>query len=73
MKKFPVQIVENRKGYWIKFGTWSDEKYWDMVSEEDMVSVADWCREHECGTRMSYDMFEFKSQKDLEFFMLKWS
>ena len=72
-RNFPVHLVEDRPGHWIKFGSWSDEQSWDIVSEEDMVMVANWCAEHGCGKRMSYDMFKFRTEKELQFFMLKWA
>ena len=71
-KNFPVNLVEDRAGYWARFGAWNDDTSWDIVSEEDMLMVTKWCEEHECRKRMSYDMFQFKTRKDLEFFMLKW-
>ena len=69
---FPVLVLD-KPGHWIKFSNWSNETSWDMVTEEDMVAVADWCREHDCGARMSYDMFQFRNKKELEFFMLMWA
>ena len=31
-----------------------------------------WCRDNHCGYRIAYDMFAFKSQKELSMFLLKW-
>jgi hypothetical protein len=31
-----------------------------------------WCVEHECGKRMSYDMFGFKNEKQKTMFLIRW-
>lgn len=72
-KNFPVNLVEDRPGHWARFGSWNDNTSWDIVSEDDMSRVAAWCAEHNCGTRMSYDMFKFRTEEELQFFMLRWA
>lgn len=42
------------------------------MSEQDMDPIQEWCREHHCGTRMSFDIFKFKSDADMTMFLLKW-
>jgi membrane-bound lytic murein transglycosylase len=35
--------------------------------------IQQWCQEHDCGTRMSYDMWKFKTKQQMTVFLLKWS
>jgi hypothetical protein len=43
------------------------------ITEEDGVMIAEWCKEHNCGRRTSFNMFEFRNKNELSMFMLKWS
>jgi len=38
-----------------------------------IAEMVEWCRENHCGYRIAYDMFEFKNQKDLTMFLLRWN
>ena len=42
------------------------------MSERDMDPIQQWCIDHNCGTRMAFDIFKFKSQKEITMFLLKW-
>ena len=42
------------------------------MSESDMDPIQQWCIEHNCGTRMAFDMFKFKTDADITMFLLKW-
>ena len=42
------------------------------MSERDMDPIQQWCIEHNCGTRMAFDMFKFKTDADITMFLLKW-
>ena len=42
------------------------------MSEQDMDPIQQWCTEHTCGTRMSFDIFKFKTDADITMFLLKW-
>jgi hypothetical protein len=42
-------------------------------SEQQMVEIQVWCEEHQCGVRMSFDRIVFKTEAELDMFMLKWS
>jgi hypothetical protein len=49
-------------------------KDWETgLSEGDMDPIQVWCQTHECGRRISFDTFQFKSRKEMDFFLLKWS
>ena len=39
----------------------------------DMDPIQNWCVENRCGVRISFDMFEFRNEDELAFFLLRWS
>jgi len=41
-------------------------------SESDMVEIAQWCQETNCGKRTSFDTFEFKSKEEFMLFAMRW-
>jgi hypothetical protein len=43
------------------------------LREEDMDPVQQWSAETNCGTRMSFDMWKFKSKKHITMFLMKWA
>jgi len=43
------------------------------VSEHDMDPVQAWCKEHDCGKRISFDQFRFRNRKEITMFLLKWA
>ena len=50
-----------------------DTNYANFLSEEDMKQVWEWCSRNNCGTRMSFDTFKFRSKKHITMFLLRWS
>jgi hypothetical protein len=44
-----------------------------VPSEVQLKEIQAWCKENQCGRRMSYDQFVFKNERELSMFMLKWS
>jgi len=61
-----------RPGIWLRanFQSWVRSNK-SIDAELDEVSV--WCLENQCGLRMSYDLWRFKNEEQLTFFLLKWS
>jgi hypothetical protein len=45
---------------------------WLGLRETDMDPVQLWCEEHDCGKRMSFDTFCFRSKKEMTMFLLRW-
>ena len=43
------------------------------LNEQDMDPIQQWCQEHSCGRRVSFDTFQFKNQAQITMFLLKWS
>jgi hypothetical protein len=41
--------------------------------EEDMDPIQKWCQDSNCGNRISFDMFQFTSDKHVTMFLLRWS
>lgn len=46
---------------------------WNWVTEDVMVEVAEWCSQNNCGRRISYDMIQFKTKKEMSLFLLRWA
>ncbi len=46
---------------------------WRFVTEENMVEVANWCHQNNCGRRISYDMIQFKNKKEMTALLLRGS
>ena len=43
------------------------------LRDTDMDPIQNWCVENRCGVRISFDMFEFRNEDELAFFLLRWS
>ena len=43
------------------------------LREEDMDPIQQWSSENNCGVRISFDTWKFKSAKQITMFLLKWS
>ena len=42
------------------------------LTETEADAIMLWSMGHQCGVRMSFDMWNFKNEKDLMAFILKW-
>jgi len=42
------------------------------LSEKDIDPIQQWCKEHNCGRRLSFDTFQFKNKKEITMFLLRW-
>jgi hypothetical protein len=43
------------------------------LREEDLEPVQEWSVTCNCGKRMSFDLWQFKSRKHMTMFLMKWS
>ena len=50
----------------------SHEGYTVGLSEKDMIPIQQWCQEHDCGRRTSFDMFRFRNHKEKTMFLMVW-
>lgn len=47
---------------------------WEVgLTEAEMDAVHQWCLEHNCGRRTSFDTFQFKNKKEMTMFLLRWA
>lgn len=42
------------------------------LSENDLEPIQQWCEQHNCGVRTSFDSFRFKNKKEITMFLLRW-
>lgn len=78
-KQRPKVIWQTLPGRKLK-ATWNPEqgpgpRGYEMfgLKEEDMDPIQAWCQECNCGKRISFDMFQFASDKQITMFLLRWS
>ena len=43
------------------------------LRETDMDPIAAWTEECHCGTRMSFNVWKFKSEKQITMFLIRWA
>ena len=43
------------------------------LAEKDLDPIQQWCEEHNCGRRTSFDTFRFRNQQEKTMFLLRWS
>ena len=43
------------------------------LRESDMDPIQAWCVEHQCGRRMSFNEFQFRTSAEISMFMLRWA
>jgi hypothetical protein len=43
------------------------------LNEDDLDPVQDWCVAHDCGRRLSFDLFQFRNEAEVTAFLLRWS
>ena len=43
------------------------------LHEADMDPIQNWSEECNCGTRMSFNVWKFKNEKQITMFLIKWS
>ena len=59
--------------YTAAFAESNERDRYFFLTEEQMLEVADWCRQNSCGRRTAFATFDFKNQAELSMFLLKWS
>lgn len=43
------------------------------LREQDIDPIQEWCEQHNCGTRTSFDTFRFRNKAQMTMFLLRWS
>jgi hypothetical protein len=55
-------------------GRWLQAFWPDFTDIEPTLNeIQRWCKDNNCGTRMSYDMWRFKTRAEVTAFLLRWS
>jgi hypothetical protein len=60
------------RGKWLRFRV-PDEHMSVKELEDQIEAMVKWCEENDCGRRMSYDMWKFKTKAEMTLFLLRWS
>jgi hypothetical protein len=73
-----VRIKPDSRRIWVEVYIWGEnvfhrEPFTTLPTEQQMSNIQIWCHEHACGRRMSFQQFVFKTEKELNMFMLRWA
>ena len=60
--------------YWLhcEFFAASRPTEFKMVTQAELDEVGAWCQENNCGQRMSFDQFRFRTEEQVTAFLLRW-
>ena len=58
------------KGRWLKV-YWDDFRF--MEVDPKLKEIQQWSKDNNCGTRMAYDTWQFKSKAEVTAFLLRWA
>ncbi len=79
MDRFQItRIKPDSKRIWVEVTiAWEAQPFRDplmaLPTEEQLADIQIWCHEHACGRRMSFQQFVFRTEKELNMFMLRWA
>lgn len=70
-----IIVQENkRNGHWVVIVNFENYNFDNNgFPFEFLEQMGKWCEENNCGRRMAYDQFWFKTKKQLNWFLLKYS
>ena len=58
---------------YIQFSVVTEEGFFDIVRDEDMLIVEEWCQKHNCGHRSTWGQFYFETADQMTMFKLRWA
>ena len=58
---------------YIQFSVVTEDGFFDIVRDEDMLVVEAWCQEHNCGVRSTWGQFYFETADQMTMFKLRWT
>jgi hypothetical protein len=64
---FPLQLVASA------VVDSDNDDYLAFLTDRWGDNVHAWCKEHNCGTRMSFDTYKFRNEAEQTFFLTKWA
>jgi hypothetical protein len=72
MHKLIWKPYERRPGVWLRASV--PDVYMTATQLEDhLIEIGEWCRENDCGSRQSFDMWQFKNHEQVTAFLLRWA
>jgi hypothetical protein len=69
------ELVKGKGSKWIRLlGPEPDSPPFpeSCLTQKEADAIMEWCMQNDCGVRMSFDMWRFKTQEDMMVFLLKW-
>ena len=52
---------------------WAQVHDYNYMIEDELTKMVKWCEQNSCGRRTAYDMFAFRTLKEMSMFLLRWS
>jgi hypothetical protein len=72
----PHKIIWFRNGMRLRaevdYGLWPSNPGLGL-NERDMDPIHQWSRENNCGTRVSFDTWQFRTDEEMTVFLLRWA
>lgn len=72
------QVAKHKhpEGLWLRV-IWETD-FWKTANlpnklDELLFEITQWCKENDCGVRMSYDLFRFEDRAQVTMFLLRWA
>jgi hypothetical protein len=73
----PIPKIKWQRLPGLKLQAYTDQldryKFERGLNEADMDPIQAWSQECNCGTRLSFNIWKFKNEKQITMFLLKWS
>lgn len=81
--KIHWQMLPNKGTFWVQgmvkrtppYGAAQGRllNHYKPAGSELIDEIAEWCKDNDCGKRMSFNQFKFRTEEELTMFMLRWS
>lgn len=69
--KWKREEATSRRQFWLTAGV---EEFNDLGTDYEAVfkEIQNWSSENNCGVRMAYNMWSFRNEQEMVYFLLKW-
>jgi hypothetical protein len=74
-RRFKINKLDRKVGCWVELDNPYDSTdlgHYYYMTEEAMLEIDNWVRQHNLGTRKSFAMWHLKNEAALSLFLLKW-
>ena len=63
------------RGYWLRVEMLYEHGALTATGlrEDMLIPIQKWSEENNCGRRMSFDLWQFRNEKEVTMFLLKWN